>query len=131
MHNKKARALSLARITACQAVYAINTKLLPKLLYTGQVAHYSSKRVQTWDARHREIVRRAADLPLGMPIDIFYLPTDKGGLGLRSVRGGIDIQRVNMMMEALNDERVVISRRDGQNYICTSSRKGPHSTFQQ
>ena len=103
MHAKKAGALSCARMTARQAVYAINTKLLPKLLYTGQVAHYTRKRVDIWDARHREIVRRAADLPLAMPIDIFYLPEAKGGYGLRSVRDGLDIQRVNMTIEALND----------------------------
>ena len=72
MHAKKAGTLLQVKMNLWQAVEAINVKLIPKILYTAQVAHYSGATVRQWEDKHREIVRRAADLPLAMPVDLYY-----------------------------------------------------------
>ena len=100
--------LRFARISVEQAVYAINTKIIPAMLYPLQVAQVPRSLLKQWDLEHRKIVRRVGALPKAIPTPIFHLPdkSGSGGIGLTSMEDTVDTRRIQMQVQALNDSRI-------------------------
>ena len=59
--------------------------------------------LKRWDTELRGVVAKAGKLPRAMPVHIYYLPVEVGGLGLRSLEDEADIGRIVGFMEAIND----------------------------
>lgn len=96
------RLMSVA-ITTQQAVYSVNSVVIPKLMYPQQVAIVPRGTLKRWDTELRGVVAKAGKLPRAMPVHIYYLPVEVGGLGLRSLEDEADIGRIVGFMEAIND----------------------------
>ena len=84
------------------AVYAVNTKIIPTLAYPLQVAVLTDTAMQQWDRQLREVVRAAGHLPCHLPVQMYYLPVEDGGLGIRSLAAEVKGARVKMDVQARN-----------------------------
>ena len=73
--------LKYATITPHQALYSINNKIIPAILYPLQVASVPKSMLAGWDKKHRAILRRVAALPKSVPTQIFHLPWDFSDCG--------------------------------------------------
>ena len=87
------------------AVYAVNTKIIPTLAYPLQVAMAIVKDMvmQQWDRQLREAVWSVGHLPCHLPVQMYYLPVEEGGLGMRSLEAEVKGARVKMDVQARND----------------------------
>ena len=74
--------------------YLINMKVIPSLLYPMQVAAVPDSILRGWDASHRRAMRRAAGLPIGLPVRLCHLPVERGGLGIDSIETLVHINLV-------------------------------------
>ena len=85
-------------------ILAINTTVIPALAYPMQVAVMPQTALTAWDREIRAVVRSVGRVPAFLPEEQYYLRKEDGGLGLRSLRQAVDIQRVKQDFQALNDE---------------------------
>ena len=92
-----------AKVPVEVAVYAVNTKIIPTLAYPLQVAIVKDTIMQQWDKRLREAVRAAGHLPCHLPVHMYYLPVEEGGLDMRSMEADVKGVRVKMDVQARND----------------------------
>jgi len=102
--NKLTKQLSEANPTLEQALYAINSKIIPSVMYGAQVAVIPKGECERWDANLRRLIRKAGGLPMSLPPDLFHLPREEGGLGLRSCQDVMDETRTKLHYQAMNDE---------------------------
>ena len=104
-HGKLLANLKFARISVEQAVYAINTKVIPAMAYPLQVAAISRTTLRKWDAAHRKVLRRVGALPTDLPVEMYHASREGilGGLGLISIEDKVDAMRVTAHMQAKGD----------------------------
>jgi hypothetical protein len=102
-HGELTAALKHATITVREATYCINNKIIPSIAYPLQVAAVPRSVLERWDKTHRAILRRVGKLPMHMPPAVFHLPTELGGLGLKSMIDVVTELRIKMELAAKND----------------------------
>jgi len=100
--------LKFTSISVEQAVYAINTKIVPAIAYSLQVANIPDSILKKWDKEHCNIVRRAGKLNAACAIqdELFHLPKTEGGLGLISLRLQREATLISAQYHALNDSSI-------------------------
>jgi hypothetical protein len=84
-HDDLVARLKYSAMSIEQATYAINAKIVPAMMYTMQVANMSKSLLRKWDKKHVSIVRKAGNLPMTIPTQIYFLNKENGGLGLISL----------------------------------------------
>ena len=92
-----------AKVPVEVAVYAVNTKIITTLAYPLQVAIVKDTVMQQWERHLREAVRSAGHLPCHLPVEMYYLPVEERGLGMRSLEAEVKGARVKMDVQARND----------------------------
>ena len=60
---------------------AINTVIIPTLLYAAQVAVLPRSMLDNWDRAHRRVAKKLGRLPVSMPDAIMHLSKQDGGSG--------------------------------------------------
>ena len=63
---------------------AINTTIIPTVLYLMQVAIASKSVIEGWDRAIKAAVRAAGAIHSGLAEEFVYLPRGDGGIGIRS-----------------------------------------------
>ena len=104
-HGKLIANLKFARISVEQAVYAINTKIIPAMEYPLQVAAVPRSMLKKWDRAHRKVLRRVGALPTDLPVEMYHASREgeMAGLGLISLEDRVDSVRVLTELRATED----------------------------
>ena len=92
-----------ASIPLEMAIYAINTKVIPKIIYPLQVAVIPQGTLEAWDRKVRSALRKAGKLPVHLPENMYYLGKHDGGLGLRSIRQSCEENKIKIDIQIRND----------------------------
>jgi hypothetical protein len=95
--------LRTARISLKEAIYRINTCVIPKLKYTLQVASIPKNLLRSIDSSLRSVVRRAGNLPSWLPRHAYYLSEKDLGLGLLSLEDSARIDAIKIDYQCLTD----------------------------
>ena len=95
--------LKAARISLKEAIYSINTLVIPKLKYTLQVASIPKTLLRRIDSSLRSVVRRAGNLPVWMPRHAYYLSQKDLGLGLLSLEDAARLDAIKIDYQCLTD----------------------------
>ena len=95
--------LKSARISLQEAIYSINTLVIPKLKYALQVATIPKTFLRRIDTSLRIVVRRAGNLPSWMPRQAYYLQKQDLGLGLLSLEDAARLDAIKIDYQCLTD----------------------------
>jgi len=84
-------------------VYIINAVVVPSLTYSLVIATVAQGTMDNWDKGLRRLVAKSGGLPKTLPVHLYYVPVEEGGLGLRSVVDTVDRLKVMAYMSAGDD----------------------------
>ena len=92
-----------ASIPLDMATYAINTKIIPKIIYPLQVAVVPIGTIESWDRKIKAALSKAGKLPSHLPQNMYYLSKADGGIGLSSLQSLCEEHRIKLGLQLRND----------------------------
>ena len=123
-HKQLIGKLERTTLSLEMAVCAINTVIIPTLLYAAQVAVLPRSMLDNWDRAHRRVAKKLGRLPVSMPDAIMHLPKQDGGVGLKSMVDEVAIAKVKLDLQARNDVCLSPKVRQGESLLAKVVRAG-------
>ena len=84
--REKTDRMNNSTINMEQAIYTVNTAIIPMVLYPLQVAVMPDNKLDEWDRKLRQAVAKAGKLQASLPVACYYLKKEDGGIGLKSIK---------------------------------------------
>ena len=123
-HKQLIGKLERTTLSLEMAVCAINTVIIPTLLYAAQVAVLPRSMLDNWDRAHRRVAKKLGRLPVSMPDAIMHLSKQDGGVGLKSMVDEVAIAKVKLDLQARNDVCLSPKVRQGESLLAKVVRAG-------
>ena len=92
-----------ASVPLDMATYAINTKIIPKIIHPLQAAVIPTGALEAWDRKIRAALCKAGKLPSHLPLNMYYLDKADGGIGLTSLQSKYEENRIKLDLQLKND----------------------------